>query len=169
MRSSGSSASWGRASRMYLREPRCCAFADGHVAVFLAFALAHYDQPTVKLKIEQFQIHHFDASQSGGVDHFQDCAIAQAQRVGEIRLQHHLLDLRHGEDVFGQRAAQARQIDLRCRVVQDVVLPRHPAEPHARWSLRVPLPTHPHRSPPHSHPPPRISPSGSHRAILEGS
>ena len=53
-------------------------------------------------------------------------------RIGEIRLQHHLLDLRHGEDVFRQRAAQARQIDLRCRVVQDVILPRHPTEPHAQ-------------------------------------
>ena len=66
------------------------------------------------------------------VNHFEDGAIAQAQRIGEIGLQHHLLDLRHGEDVLGQRAPQAWQIDLRCRVVQDVVLSRHPAKPHTQ-------------------------------------
>src|SRR5271155_3350142 len=48
------------------------------------------------------------------------------------RLQHHQLDLRNREDVLGQRAPQARQVDLRCRVMQDVILPRHPFEPHAQ-------------------------------------
>ena len=132
MRSSGSMRKLGPRFRDVLLKPCHRALSDRHVAVFLAFALAHHDQPAVELQIEQFQIHDFQPAQSAGVDHFQDRAIAQAQRIGEIRLQHHLLDLRHGEDVLRQRAAQAWQIDLRCRVVQDVVLPRHPAKPHAQ-------------------------------------
>ena len=79
MRSSGSMASWGRASRDVLVQPCRRALADRHVAVFLALALAHHDQATVKLKIEQFQIDDFQPPQSGRIDHFQDGAIAQTQ------------------------------------------------------------------------------------------
>ena len=38
----------------------------------------------------------------------------------------------NGEDDLGQRAAQPGQVDLRSRVMQDVILPRHPSEPHAQ-------------------------------------
>ena len=34
--------------------------------------------------------------------------------------------------VLGRRAAQPGQVDLRRRVMQDVILPRHPSEPHAQ-------------------------------------
>ena len=44
----------------------------------------------------------------------------------------HLLHLGDGEHVLGQAATQARQFDLRCRVVQDEILPREPAEPTAQ-------------------------------------
>ena len=42
---------------------------------------------------------------------------------------HDLLGLVRRQHVLGQAVFQARQDQLRCRIVQDVVLPRHPAEP----------------------------------------
>ena len=45
---------------------------------------------------------------------------------------HDPLDLLGGEDVLGQGAAQPGQLQLGGRVVQDVILPRHPTEPHAQ-------------------------------------
>ena len=50
-------------------EPRRRAFPNRHVAIFLAFALAHHDQPTVALQIEQFQIHDLQTAQPGCIDH----------------------------------------------------------------------------------------------------
>ena len=79
MRSSGSRASWWPRFADVFLKPRRRAFSDRHVAVFLAFALAHHDQPTVELQIEQFQIHHLQTSQSGCIDHFQNRAIAQTR------------------------------------------------------------------------------------------
>ncbi len=45
---------------------------------------------------------------------------------------HDLFDLTGGEDVLGQGAAEPRQLQLRGRVMQDVILPRHPTEPHTQ-------------------------------------
>jgi len=36
------------------------------------------------------------------------------------------------EDVLGQGAAQPGKLQLRSRVMQDVILPRHPTEPDAQ-------------------------------------
>ncbi len=68
-------ASWAllRFRDVFLK-PRCRGFSNRNVAVFLALALAHHDQPTVELQIEQFQIHHLQTAQSGCIDHFQNGA-----------------------------------------------------------------------------------------------
>ena len=58
---------------------------------------------------------------------------------------HDLLDLLGGEDVLGQGAAQPGQLQLRGRVVQDVILPRHPPEPHAQRHQASVLRTEAHR------------------------
>ena len=60
--------------------------------------------------------------------------------IGSPRSQqlHDPLDLLGGEDVLGQGAAQPWQLQLRRRVMQDVILPGHPSEPHAqRHQARV--------------------------------
>jgi hypothetical protein len=124
--------------RDVLLQPCRRPLADGHVAVFLALALAYQHQAPVQRKVHQFQIDDLPATQSRGIDHFEDDAITQAQRIDDVRLHHHLLDLGHRKDVLGQHPAHARQVDLRRRIVQDVVLPRHPAKPHAqRHQARV--------------------------------
>jgi hypothetical protein len=84
------------------------------------------------LQVEEFQPHDLQPPQPGRIDRFKDGAIAQADRVGDLRLRHHLLDLFDGQDDLGQRAAQPGQVDFRSRIMQDVILPGHPTEPHAQ-------------------------------------
>ncbi len=118
--------------------PRHRALADGHEAVFLALALADEQRAALPVEIVELQMDQFRAADAARVQHFQNRAVAQAKRIGDIRLQQHLLDLRDGEHMLGQAATQARQFDLRCRVVQDVILPRQPAKPTAqRHQARV--------------------------------
>ena len=99
---------------------------------FLPLPCADQDRAAFDVQIVEFEIDDFHAPHSRRVEHFQDGAVAQADGIGEVRLHHHLLDFRSREHVLGQAMAQTRQFDLRRRVVQDVVLPRHPAEPHAQ-------------------------------------
>ena len=132
MKSSGSMASWGRASAMYLCSHAAARSPIGTYAVLLALALANQDQAPVQRQVEELQMDHLQTAQSGRIEHFQDGAVAQADWLVDVGLGHDPLDLLNGEDVPGQRAAQPGQVDLGGRVMQDVVLPRHPSEPHAQ-------------------------------------
>ena len=74
----------------------------------------------------------FKAAHSGAVQDFQQRPVAQADGLLDLAQRHDPLDFLGGEDVFGQAVAQPGQLDLRRRIVQDEILPRHPTEPHAQ-------------------------------------
>ena len=96
------------------------------------------DRAAFEVQIEQFQVDEFRPPYPRRVEHFQDGAVAQSDGIGNIRLHHHLLGFGSREHVFRETMAQAWQFDFRGRVVQDAILPRHPAEPRAqRHQARV--------------------------------
>ena len=115
-----------------LAQPRRRPLSDRHVTVLLALALVDEDQAAVKRQIEEFQAHHFQTPQAGRIDRFEDGAVPESDWVIDLAQRHDPLDLFDGEDGLGQSAAQPGQVDLRRRVMQDVILPRHPSEPHAQ-------------------------------------
>ena len=121
-----------------LLRPRERTIADRDHAVFLSLALADEDRAALGVEIVEFQVDEFEPPHARRVERFQDGAVPQSDGIGEVRLHHHLLDFRDGQDVLGQAIAEARQFDLAGRIVQDEILPRHPFEPHAqRHQARV--------------------------------
>ena len=79
--------------------------------------------------LRQLQPYQLRAPHSRGVKQLQHGAVADADRIGDVRLLQHQLGFvlgQHGR----QPVAQPWQLQLRGRIVQDVVLPRHPLEPH---------------------------------------
>ena len=64
---------------------------------------------------------------AGGVERLQDRPIADALGSLELRLPQHLLDLGRRQHVLRQPVLQARQLQLRGRVVEQIILPREPA------------------------------------------
>ena len=132
MKSSGSETSCGRAFPDVFLQPRRGPRADGHITVLAALSLIDQDQPTVELKIVQLQPHDFETPHSGRVQDLQQRAVAQPDGFCYLAQVHDLLDLLGRQDHLGQRAAETRKVDLGSRVVQDVILPGHPPEPHAQ-------------------------------------
>jgi len=102
------------------------------MGTYRSLALVDEDQAAVERQIEEFQAHDFQTPQAGRIDRFQDGAVPESDWVIDFAQRHDSLDLFNGEDGLGQSAAQPGQVDLRRRVMQDVVLPGHPSEPHAQ-------------------------------------
>ena len=82
------------------------------------------------VQIVELQVHQFERPHSGRVKHFQHGAVAQpsgSARSGCIIT----CSTSRGARAWAG-AAETRQFDLGRRIVQDVILPRHPFEPHAQ-------------------------------------
>ena len=102
--------------------------ADGDNPVFFSFAEPDVQRAPLGVHVGQVNAAKLGAPDAGRVKHFQHGAVADAQRVGHVR---------HGEQPFhfgqcqhglGQPLFHPWQFHLAGRVVQDDILPRHPAE-----------------------------------------
>ena len=119
--------------------------SDGHIAVFLALALANQQHAPVEREVVEFQRNDLHAAYAGRVQHLHHRAVAQPDSIVDIAELEDLLDLPSGQDVSGQRLAQPGQLQFGCRIVQQMVPPRHPPEPHPQGNQARVLRTEAHR------------------------
>jgi hypothetical protein len=122
-------------------------FADGNVAIFLALALTYQQHSPVEGEVVELQRDHFHAAHSGRVQQLDHGPVAQPDRVVDVAELEDAFDLLGGEDVLGKRLAETWQLQLGGRVMQQMIPPGHPSEPHPqRHEARV-LGTEAHRLP----------------------
>ena len=93
-------------------EPGGGAFADGEQAAFAVFAFAHDEGAGGGVVVAVVEIGHFAAADAGGVEEFEDGAVAQAEGVGGIWNGEEVVDFLFVEG-FGELGVLfARQVEV---------------------------------------------------------
>ena len=67
-------------------DPEKSSHADGNVAIALAFALMNKEDLAIDVDVVDVQRTDFGASNTGGVQNFEDGSIANAERRGDVGL-----------------------------------------------------------------------------------
>jgi hypothetical protein len=89
-------------------------------------------RPALPVDVKERQADQLAPSYTGRVQGLEDRPVAKASRLIEVRDSHHLLDLGDRQHVFREPVLEAWELQLGGGVVEQVVLPREPAEegPH---------------------------------------
>ena len=105
--------------------------------VLLALALTDHHGAAFGIEIPQLDVSQFGPPHARGVERLENRAVAQAQRLVDLRLSEDLFGFRGGQHGLRQSKTETRHFQLGCGIVQDVMLAGHPLEPHAQGNEPV--------------------------------
>ena len=109
-------------------KPRGGTFADREHPALAVFALPHDQGAGGGIVIAGIEVGHFRAPDTGGVEEFQNCTVAQAERIGDVGFGEEALDFQFVEG-FGQVASLfAREIQIGGGIGRDVARAAEPGE-----------------------------------------
>ena len=97
-------------------QPPRGTLADGEQAAVAVFTLAHEQGEGGGIEVALVELGHFAAADAGGVEEFEDGAVAQAEGIVGVRKGEQTVDFLRREG-FGKAASLlARQVEIGCRV-----------------------------------------------------
>jgi hypothetical protein len=123
-------------------EPPRCPPADGHVPIARSLPVSHEDHATVQIQVAHPEMGTLRAAYAGGVQHFQDCPVSNANRRSQLRLAEDQIDLRGGQHLPGQAMAASGKLNIRSRIRRQATGERQPPKeaPHGQEHLDLGTP-----------------------------